>query len=110
MSAGVHSTRTARNRPRLPKDGRQAVSNIFTEHNGMIQYFYYLNCCNASIRECIPMKIVQAASNWPVIYLFCSNIPYKEMVDTLQYFRYSFCPINLALGIQIGLQSTFLII
>ncbi|KAF5271029.1 hypothetical protein FQR65_LT05379 [Abscondita terminalis] len=30
---GAHSARTTRNRPRIPKDGRQITSNIFTEHN-----------------------------------------------------------------------------
>lgn len=41
VSIGTHSARTARNRPRLPKDGRQLVSNIFTEHNGMIHSFSF---------------------------------------------------------------------
>ncbi|CAH2009120.1 unnamed protein product [Acanthoscelides obtectus] len=33
LTAGTHSIRTTRSRPRLAKDGRQPISNIFTEHN-----------------------------------------------------------------------------
>lgn len=39
LPAGNHSARTARNRPRPVKDGRQTVSNIFTEHSGMYDLF-----------------------------------------------------------------------
>ncbi|XP_063910863.1 tyrosine-protein kinase Abl isoform X5 [Zophobas morio] len=34
VNVGTHSIRTARSRPRIVKDGRQTVSNIFTEHSG----------------------------------------------------------------------------
>lgn len=34
INVGTHSIRTARTRPRVGKDGRQTVSNIFTEHSG----------------------------------------------------------------------------
>ncbi|XP_018324086.1 tyrosine-protein kinase Abl isoform X3 [Agrilus planipennis] len=37
ISVGTHSTRTTRNRPRALKDGRQIVSNIFTEHSALLQ-------------------------------------------------------------------------
>ncbi|XP_057655912.1 tyrosine-protein kinase Abl isoform X1 [Diorhabda carinulata] len=33
ISVGTHSIRTTRNRPRIAKDGRQPISNIFTEHS-----------------------------------------------------------------------------
>ncbi|XP_017784883.1 PREDICTED: tyrosine-protein kinase Abl isoform X2 [Nicrophorus vespilloides] len=33
ITSGTHSIRTARSRPRPSKDGRQIVSNIFTEHS-----------------------------------------------------------------------------
>ncbi|XP_063910862.1 tyrosine-protein kinase Abl isoform X4 [Zophobas morio] len=33
VNVGTHSIRTARSRPRIVKDGRQTVSNIFTEHS-----------------------------------------------------------------------------
>nr|CAH7728960.1 unnamed protein product [Callosobruchus chinensis] len=33
LTAGTHSIRTTRSRPRPVKDGRQPISNIFTEHN-----------------------------------------------------------------------------
>lgn len=35
VTTGSLSVRTAKNKPRLPKDGRQIGSNIFTEHSGM---------------------------------------------------------------------------
>lgn len=46
VSVGLHSTRAARSRPRPPKDGRQIVSNIFTEHNGMNHYSIVLSTYN----------------------------------------------------------------
>lgn len=45
-STGSLSVRTTRNKPRVPKDGRQIGSNIFTEHSGMnhsIFFTYYLS-------------------------------------------------------------------
>lgn len=42
VSAGTHSIRTTRNRPRPVKDGRQTVSNIFTEHSGMNHLFLFI--------------------------------------------------------------------
>lgn len=52
-TAGTHSIRTARNRPRPTKDGRQTtVSNIFTEHNGMnhvIRFTYYMRFSSESV-------------------------------------------------------------
>lgn len=35
VSTGSLSVRTTKSKPRIPKDGRQIGSNIFTEHSGM---------------------------------------------------------------------------
>lgn len=34
VTTGALTVRTTRSKPRLPKDGRQHGSNIFTEHSG----------------------------------------------------------------------------
>lgn len=41
-SGNTHSIRTTRNRPKTAKDGRQQISNIFTEHSGM-NHLYFSN-------------------------------------------------------------------
>lgn len=40
VTTGSLSVRTTKTKPRLPKDGRQIGSNIFTEHSGMNHFFY----------------------------------------------------------------------
>lgn len=35
ITSGTHSIRATKSRPKPTKDGRQIVSNIFTEHSGM---------------------------------------------------------------------------
>lgn len=40
-SSASLSVRTAKSKPRIPKDGRQICSNIFTEHSGMIHFFLF---------------------------------------------------------------------
>lgn len=49
VSVGTHSIRTTRNRPRTTKDGRQPISNIFTEHSGMNYFYFSLSIPNQTL-------------------------------------------------------------
>ncbi|XP_030765664.1 tyrosine-protein kinase Abl isoform X2 [Sitophilus oryzae] len=51
VSAGTHSIRTTRNRPRPVKDGRQTVSNIFTEHSDPLYLIKKLLVKNALLQS-----------------------------------------------------------
>ncbi|XP_060520984.1 tyrosine-protein kinase Abl isoform X2 [Cylas formicarius] len=52
VTAGTHSTRTARTRPRTVKDGRQTtISNIFTEHSDPLNIIKKLLVKNVLDRE-----------------------------------------------------------
>lgn len=53
---GTHSIRTARTRPRPLKDGRQIISNIFTEHSGMgdlfLLFLLFYDTCKLAMITC----------------------------------------------------------
>ncbi|XP_076264999.1 tyrosine-protein kinase Abl isoform X5 [Rhynchophorus ferrugineus] len=55
VSAGTHSIRTTRNRARPVKDGRQTVSNIFTEHSDPLYLIKKLLAKNEALLQSRPL-------------------------------------------------------
>ncbi|XP_050311606.1 tyrosine-protein kinase Abl isoform X2 [Anthonomus grandis grandis] len=52
---GTHSIRAARSRPRVVKEGRQAVSNIFTEHSDPVSLIKKLLIKNEALLQSRPL-------------------------------------------------------